>query len=438
VLGGRIVTILLGLLINVLLARLLTHAELGAYFTTFTMVMIGSTIAELGLDRTVVRLVAASIATDQPGKARHAVAIVFLYGTIGSAAVALTFGLGLGGWLARNVYHSTLVAGLVPLGAGWIVATALQSLVVETFRGFQRFAASTLFDAFLVDVLSASAFGALFVFGRRIDVNGVAGLSLAFTGAVALAGGALLLLRVRGLRGEGRVARHEAFGIAWPLLVTSISIYLLGTGIDLLVLGAFRPQAAVALYGAASRLTLLVATPFMILQGVAPPIVAELHAQGRKRDLERSMRAVATLAGVPTFLLLTVFLLFGHEVMGLLYGAYFRQGASILAILSVARLVAVWTGSCGVALMMTGHQRAMMYLTIATGICSVTGGVLLAPHFGAIGVAVATSASQIIQNLVQLFLAKRLVGVWTHIYFSPKPFIQFFTRGRGGKTEDPV
>jgi O-antigen/teichoic acid export membrane protein len=176
----------------------------------------------------------------------------------------------------------------------------------------------------------------------------------------------------------------------------------------------------------------------MILQGVAPPIVAELHAQGRKRDLERSMRAVATLAGVPTFLLLTVFLLFGHEVMGLLYGAYFRQGASILAILSVARLVAVWTGSCGVALMMTGHQRAMMYLTIATGICSVTGGVLLAPHFGAIGVAVATSASQIIQNLVQLFLAKRLVGVWTHIYFSPKPFIQFFTRGRGGKTEDPV
>ena len=43
----------------------------------------------------------------------------------------------------------------MPLVAGWLIATALQSLIVESFRGMSRFAASTLLDAFFVDIVSA-------------------------------------------------------------------------------------------------------------------------------------------------------------------------------------------------------------------------------------------------------------------------------------------
>lgn len=426
VLGGKVLTIFLGLVINMLLARLLDPEELGAYFTTFTMMMIGSTIAQLGLDRAVVRLVAAAIATSQPGRARHVVRRVFIAGAAGASLVALVLILGVGSWLARNVFHSALVEGLIPLTAGWIVVVALQSLCVETFRGLQGFAAATIFDALLVDFIMVTVFGALYVAGVNTNVHVIVALSVAITAVVAIFAGARLRARVRGLTGEGLLARWEAFGIAWPLLVTSISIYLLGTGVDLLVLGAFRTQVDVALYGAAARLTLMVAAPFMILQGVTPPIVAELHAQGKKQELERSARAVATLAGIPTFLILVVFLLFGKPILGVLYGDFYRQGASVLAVLSLARLVAVWTGSGGVALMMTGHQRAMMYLTVGTGILSMLGGIFAAAQFGSIGVAVATSSAQIVQNLLQLVLAKRLVGVWTHVYVSPRPFIQYF------------
>ncbi|MBA3690705.1 MAG: oligosaccharide flippase family protein [Actinobacteria bacterium] len=427
---GRVVTIGLGLVMNVLLARLLTHAELGAYFTTFTMVMIGSTIAQLGLDRAVVRMVAAAIATGRPGKARRAIGTVFVFGLLGAVGVSLILGLGLGGWLARHVFHSALVEAVMPLAAGWVVVVALQSLTVESYRGLQRFAAATIFDAMIVDVLLTAVFGVLFVSHSDVSLRGVVAITAGVVALVASVGGILLARRTRKLQGEGTLERGEALAIAWPLLVTSISIYLLGTGIDLLVLGAFRPQSQVALYGAASRLTLLVATPFTILQGVTPPIVAELYAKGQREKLQASMRAVATLAGIPTLLILLVFLLFGRQVMGLLYSPFFGQAAPILAILSIARLVAVWTGSCGVVLMMTGHQRAMMYLTIGTGVVSVGAGILAAPAFGGIGVAVATSAAQVTQNVAQLFLARRLVGVWTQIHLSPRPFIRFF-RGRG-------
>lgn len=436
VMGGRAVTLVLGVVINKLLAKILTPTELGAYFTAFTMMMVGSSIGQLGLDRAVIRLVAAARGVGQDGKARQAITIVFRWGTLGAVGVALILGLGTGEWLAIHVYHSPLVAALIPLTAGWIVAAAIQSLVVETLRGLQRFAASTLFDALLVDIIAATVFAAIFVLSRRINVHGVLALSVGFTVVAAIAGGLVLLPRVRILKGDGTTTRGEVFQIAWPLLVTNISIYLLGTGMDLLVLNAFVPLRTVALYGAASRLTLLVATPFTILQGVTPPIVAELHAQGKRSELESSLRAMATLAGIPTLLILIVFLLLGRQVLGILYAPFYEQAAPILAVLSLARLVAVWTGSCGVALMMTGHQRAMMYLTIGTGACSLGLGILLAPHFGALGVAAATSSAQVTQNLVQLFLAKRLVGVWTYVYLTPKPFLRFFRNktGKGGRS----
>jgi hypothetical protein len=57
VMAGKVVTIVLGLAISALLARLLTREEVGAYFTTYSLVVIGSTFAQFGLDRAVVRFV---------------------------------------------------------------------------------------------------------------------------------------------------------------------------------------------------------------------------------------------------------------------------------------------------------------------------------------------------------------------------------------------
>jgi O-antigen/teichoic acid export membrane protein len=107
--------------------------------------------------------------------------------------------------------------------------------------------------------------------------------------------------------------------------------------------------------------------------------------------------------------------------MEVVYGPFFRQGATVLAILSVARLVAVWTGSSGATLMMTGHQRTMMTITVTTGVASLIAEILLAPTYGITGVAAATCAAQIMQNALQLTFARLRVGIWTHARFSLEP-----------------
>jgi O-antigen/teichoic acid export membrane protein len=207
---------------------------------------------------------------------------------------------------------------------------------------------------------------------------------------------------------------------SWPLLVSNVTIFLLGTGIDVWILGAFRPAQEVALYGAATRLIFVVAVPFTILRSVLPPIVAELYAQGKLKQLEKTVRAVSALAGIPSFMVLVVFVLFGGDILRILFGGFYQQAAIVLSILSVGRLVAVWAGACGVVLMMTAYQRTMMYMTILSGVLSVGGGALLASRFGALGVAVATSSAIVVQNVMMVIAAKRLVGIWTHVKFSPE------------------
>jgi len=438
VFSGKVAASILALALNAVLARLLSPPELGAYFTVLSVVMIGSSIGQLGLDLAVVRLVAAAIGTGDAGRARSAIRSVFTYGVIGSVGVGLLLAAGLGQWMAHHVFRSSLIAAAIPLAAGWLVAWGLQSLVIETFRGFQRFDLATVLDSVFIYGVCTALFGSMWIAGRHLSLRTVV-LALAIvTGVAALIGGRLILRLSHGGEDDAGPARAtvvapgELFTLAWPLLVTNITLFLVGAGIDLWVLSAFRPQSDVALYGAAIRLVAFVSTPFIILQGVAPPLVAELYAQGKRADLERAVRAIATLGGLPAAPALLLFVVLGRTILSAVFGPFYGQAGTILAILSAGRLIAVWTGSSGVALIMTGHQKAMMNINLIAGAISLAGGIALAPHFGGVGVATATSVGVALNNLLQLVYARRLVGIWTHADLSPTRLRAFLRRKAAG------
>lgn len=428
VLLARVVGIPLGILINGLLARMLTKTEFGAYLTSFTLVIIGSLIAQLGLDRAVVRLVSQSLAMGQPGRARRTIRRTIGIGTIAAVAaggVLMMFGP----YLARDVLHSDVVSSGIPLTAGWLVAYSIQSLFIETFRGLQDFQRATVYDTILVDLAVATTFGAMWVLGTRdLGLLTVLAIVGGITLLVTILAGVSLRARAQPIDGEERLERGEVLAIAWPSLLTNVASYLLSTGIDVLILGAFRPQSQVALYGAATRLVILVATPLWILRGVLPPMISELHAQGRTKELERTLRAGATLAGLPSFLVLLIFLLFGGPVMGVAFGQGYGSGATVLTLLAIGRMVAVWSGASGVTLLMTGHQKAMMTITLCTGAVAVAGEILVASRFGGTGIASVTMSTAIAQNILQLALVKRYLGVWSQMQFSPRGLRRFFQR----------
>jgi O-antigen/teichoic acid export membrane protein len=425
---GMVAGTILTLVFNAMLARMVSHATLGAYFLVFSMVMIATTIAQLGLDKTVVRFVAAARATKHLGRVRRTVAVVFGIGAAASLVIALVLVLGLGHFLATSVYHSDAVAGVIWLAAAWIIVNALLSLTAETFRGFKQFWPATLYSGLAVDILLVVGFGALWIAGVRPTLAQAVGVTVAATGLALAAGALTLWRRVAPLEGEGTTGVLEVTAVSLPLLMTSLANFAVGTGVDLWVVGHFSSQSDVALYGAASRLVFFVATPLIVVSQVVPPIIAELHARGERSQLERTLRSVSTVAGLPAALVLVAFIGAGGFILSLAYGPYFRNAATVLVILSCARLVAVCTGSSGVTLMMTGHQRTMMLITVGSGAFALTAEILLAPAYGITGVAAATCAAQILLNGLQLVFARIHVGIWTHARFSLEP-IRELVRG---------
>jgi O-antigen/teichoic acid export membrane protein len=425
---ARIATLVLGFTINALLARLLSPRDVGLYFTTYTLVVIGSTVAELGMDRAVVRFVAANIGRGEPGRARNAIGKAFLVGSVGTVALGAILVVSGGHWLPGHVFRSGPIDGALLLAVGWLVGTALVQLSTESLRGLQRFGLTSLFDWLLVDIITATFFAAAWVQGVHLTYGRVVLVSAVATGIAAAVGLLVVARKTRALGGDGSQPIGEMLSVTWPLFVTNLGLFMVNAGVDIWILGVYRRQPEVALYGAAARTALLVAVPFTILLGTVPPLVAELHTRGRRGELERMLRIMATVTTLPAIVACVVFIVFGGPILGRFYGPFYARGATVLAILSLSQLASVALGACGVTLMMTGHQRTMMRVTVGTGLLSVLAAVILAPRFGAPGVAAATACGVLVQNLLQMLFVRRYLRVWTMAIPSIRPVHQFLGR----------
>jgi O-antigen/teichoic acid export membrane protein len=419
VFAGKVMSTLAKLATAALVARLLAPSEVGLYFIVVSVVGLGTTIAQVGTNKTVVRLVAESMATARPSRAKGSVRMVVRIAGLGSLGLAAIFVLGGGRWLVVTVFHSRLSLAATVLVAGWIVASALYDLLADVFRGFHQFRLATLFEGLGFTILSVLFLAPLWVLWRHASLTDAL---IASTAAAVLnmAVAALVLRpRIRSLPdGEG-VGARLVLSIAWPLLITNVVLYALASASDIWVVGAFRSHQAAASYGAAVRLMTLVQAPGFILQAILPPMIAAMYARGERKELEGLLRAAAGLATIPSALALIAFIGFGGPVMGVLFGPFYRQGATILILLSLGQAINVYAGPCGLALQMTGHQKVMMAITALCGVMSVVGGIWLVQRYGGVGVAAATTAALTLQNALMVIFSKRRLGIWTHASFSP-------------------
>ena len=418
--GGRFIVAFTAFATNALLARLLSPQDLGVYFLAFSIVGVGALLGSLGMDQAVVRFVAQTMGLGRFREARHALGRTLALGAMGALGAGVTY-LFLGRLVGQKLFHAPALVAATGLVAAWIVVMTLQVLLGGAFRSFHDIRLSTVFNGLVTGVLITASLGVLWLLRDNARLTTALLLTVGSALLNVVLGGWVLRRKVKGLPARGAEGVVLGTGgimrVALPLAVTNLTIFVM-TQADLWILGAFRPSDEVALYGAAARAVVLIAMPLMILNGVLPPLIAEMYAQGNKRQLERTLRATAAVAGIPAFLVLTVFVFFGRPILGLVFGDYYAAGAPILALLSIAQLVNVWSGAGSITLSFTGHQATIMTLTVVSGVIVVIAGLMVVGPYGATGVAAAMAAGIATYN-VALWLATRLkTGMWTHVGFS--------------------
>ena len=270
-------------LVNALVARLLSPEQTGLFLLALSMVTVAAVIADFGFGKTLVRVIPDALSAGDNVRALSHIRQVFLFSifTISMTALVLIGPPGI--WLAGVLSHGELLGSLMPLVALWLAITVTMSLLAETCRGFHHIGEAIFFG------------GALNGLGNIIVVSAVlsvilltaAPLSLGQLILLFIGSGALLSLlamvrlirRYRRHHREGdRVALSGVFSMAWPFWVSNMTLILL-TQAEIWILGLLRPPEEVAAFGLVARLALLVSFPLVIVNSVLPPLISELYAR---------------------------------------------------------------------------------------------------------------------------------------------------------------
>jgi O-antigen/teichoic acid export membrane protein len=227
---------------------------------------------------------------------------------------------------------------------------------------------------------------------------------------------------------------NEVMDLAWPLYITALA-YVLINNLDLWVVGALHGDESVALYGIALRLMLVVSIPLMVVNAVVPPVISELAARDRLKELEAVLRDFATLAGLPALASAGSILLAAELIIRLAFGAAFAmpEAAAAARLLALGQLFSVWAGSCGLTLMMSGHQKVMMRITLLGAGFTLLATLLLGAAYGIVGVALGAASGQVLQNIMMWCIVRQRVRIWTHFSYARVPSLlaQTWKHARG-------
>ena len=417
-LGIKIIGVLSSLSINVVLARMLSTDEMGAYFVLTSVVLFGSLLARYGIKQVVVKIVAESLAHLKPGSAADAIKKILLIIIIGSGLVCSAYYIVIGKLVVADVFDIPILESVLGVSTIWIFILAYQTPLAEVFRGLHDIRFASLFDGVLYSLLFAILLLGLWGGGISLTFNELINTAVLLAGISLLFSGIVLLRRKKVFSGQGKTSLRKILALSSPLFVTNVINQIL-TNFSLWIAAIFLITADVALYGAAWKLVMLVTFPLMIVNMTVQPIISELYTTERTGELQAALQGTATLAFIPSLFVLLVFIVWSEDVLNVVYGPDYVGAALALSILSIGQLFNTWTGSCGIVLAFTGHQGNLMRITIATGVLSMLLAILFAKQWGLTGIALAVSISRIIHNGYAWIAVKRFTGLWTHASFNP-------------------
>lgn len=413
---------------NVLLARLLSKEDFGRYSLLLTSVMIFACVTRFGLDRLLLK----QIAEIESFASRS-----LLYRLFGNAAMIAS-----GSTCAAiilmlliipqfpTLHSSSELMAIIGLSVLSMILTAWLQLSAESFRGFHNLTKATLYDGQRGGVLLASLFLLYLLMTSVLFADGSEKISLTtvlvgyvFIQLMLLAISVSDLVRselnkrqsVSSVRNEQQPNFQTSLLLASTLPIAAGEILgILMVNGDLWIAGAMVDASSLANWGVTTQLTQVVAMPLAMINLTVISAIPPLYQQGKIKELQSLLQKSATLATLISLLPLGIMILLPVPLISLLYGEQYLAAAVPLSIVAIGKVVFVWTGTCAMALILTGHQTIILINNIISAILLVLLGCYGTYTHGLVGLACASAFVTVFWNLFNWIAARRCVGVWTH------------------------
>jgi O-antigen/teichoic acid export membrane protein len=395
-----------GIVSQVVLSRTLGVASFGQYAYALGWVNLLAIVAVLGFETVVVRFTATYRATRRWGELRG------LLRSSTRSVVALSIVLALAGAAISGALVSE--AGLrLALVAGALLLPLLSVLriLAAGLHGVRRVATGQLAQGVVRPaVLGLAVLGLSRLVGRSPTAPEA---MLVNVGATTLALGVGWFVLRSTLGADWRRATPSYDRSAWTralgpnTLITGAQALLLYT--DVLMLGMIVGTREAGIYTVAAQLVMAIGLGVSAINAIAAPIMAEFHAEGRRKDTQ-SLLTLAT-AGMLAYTIVAggLLLLFGHLLLGL-YGTAFVEGRPALTALVLGQFTIAACGPVGFLSTMTGHERQASAYVAGSALANVGLNALLIPAFGLVGAAISTALAVSMRSLLLARWVRRRLG----------------------------
>ncbi|HKW48371.1 MAG TPA: oligosaccharide flippase family protein [Gemmatimonadaceae bacterium] len=401
----------LALVVQVVLTRSLGQVQYGNYAYALACMNTALLFGKLELDTSALRFVGMydgarnwSLLSGFLARAHQLVRLT----SFGVAAIAALFIWLFAGRLTPVVAASLWAAcALLPV-------TALVEFKARCVQAFKRVAESLVPSLLLRPLLFGTGVVlATFVF--HVELTAPAAISLNLCAAIVA-----FLIISRYLRAaipaEARTAVPSYEAKQWMhtaagLLVIAAAQLVLGTQMDVVVIGSMLGPAPAGLYQVASQLASIITFGITALIYLALAMISDLHARGHRAELQHLVTILSLASLVIALGAVAVLAIAGTTILGL-FGPTFRSAYTVLLVLSSASFMSATVGIlAGFLLSLTGHQRQAAIVVVGSAILNLTLSLIATHTFGAIGTASATAATTLLRSALLAFYCWKLLGI---------------------------
>jgi O-antigen/teichoic acid export membrane protein len=399
----------LSFVLSVLFARLLGVAGYGTYSYTMAWIHLLAVPALFGLDRLLIREVAAYRAREQWHLLK-----------------------GLLQWSNRMVLPVSVVLAMIAAGIVWLftdrmrfeTSTALWtglfilplfSLIAvkqAAMQGLSRVVYALLPDMFVRPMILAVSLGCAYLI-LRDGLNVQLALGLNIGAATCALFFAIYLLRkmVPNIAKDVAPVYQRRLWVrsALPMMLIS-GMHVINHRIDEIMLGTIKNAEAVGLYSVANRGAQLILVIQAAVNVALGPAIAGLHASGKTGQLQQLMTKASRGVLVISMTVAFGLLLFGDAFLSI-FGSEFVQGNRAFTILIFGCVINAAAGSVSLLLVMTGYERDAAKGIGFGVLLSIVLNAALIPKWGVEGAATATSIGMSARNIMMAVLVYTRLGI---------------------------
>ena len=390
--GVRLAGAVLGLVLQILLARWLTPDEMGGWFlvvslASFVGLLIGAGYPTLGLTA-----LARYHARGKPGMADQFMNKAAY--DIGKYALLLSLA-GIAFMLLAQVDSVTRLAVIAGLAVS--PATAIIRLNGSAANAVRRYMLTIIPDFVMKTLLLLVFVGGWVFFTGGLSLGVVAGAFLVLSYLTAWTTGRVL--NGHGITGPGRDTTSVRLGKTWasraaPLIIVAMALMAMADYLTL-VATMLLPKADVALVGIAIRLTALVgfftqASQQFVLRDLTGALHERDAAQARTLLMRTNLACVGVIAAA-----LAGFSVLGHWFLGL-FGPAYVAALPVLMLLLVAQGIRAMGGINVHPLSLGGGQAALGRTCLASAVIILALASLLVPSMGIMGIGIAAIAGELV------------------------------------------